>query len=710
MKKTIERLNIKTEYLYPILMVSAFLLIPITKMVSVAYGVTILQQFFGLLGFVFVPGYLITKILFKNRLALLDRLSFSIGFSLLVPPTILFLAFKSNLNHFLLDFNTVFVLYSAIIISLLIIYFLKNTLLPSKENGERDENLLKELHRERKTILFLLSVIIFFNFLSFVFNGRQPNIITLDASYFYGTVKESIETGHYPKWKIGVFPLTPETYQPLLQSESIALTLLSDIDLVFLFRFGMVIIFSTLFVPLFQVIKTLTGDETISKISLLFFFLSPVLVSESIICRPQSVFFLLSPLFLYSLLKYINQNNDSVGWLISSIIIMVTSWSLHYLSLFFVPLLLLAIITKNFQWIKGHKLKAITWIVLSLLLLFPYLRDFGVFFKVKYLFDSVVKSYGGIDILRNTFGITTYAANHAFLLIPLSLLSIYLLSTKRIRGGSGIFLILSYTFSYFFFLEIVPRLGFSFLPDRANPHLALGLIFISSLSLQWILDTRKKIYGIIVIILAVPSLLATVYVNSLPTYQTINTKEIDAIKFINQQDGLSLVITQFSNLNAINEFGSFRMLDIPQEQSSLFFREPHADASYNQIKDNLSLKNNLLRSREIYIKDTITLISEDSSLLEKTKGKINLDLYFIDQINSQIRELDEITKKSGGNVNIYILYSTIKNRSFFSRYDWWKVSNYPDANLEKFDDQRYYEKVFDNNDVIIWKVRKEVTN
>ena len=57
-------------------------------------------------------------------------------------------------------------------------------------------------------------------------------------------------------------------------------------------------------------------------------------------------------------------------------------------------------------------------------------------------------------------------------------------------------------------------------------------------------------------------------------------------------------------------------------------------------------------------------------------------------------------------INIFVMYSKVKNQSFFNRYQWWwKDYNCLGARLEKFSDEKYFEQVFDNGDVLIWKVK-----
>ena len=57
-------------------------------------------------------------------------------------------------------------------------------------------------------------------------------------------------------------------------------------------------------------------------------------------------------------------------------------------------------------------------------------------------------------------------------------------------------------------------------------------------------------------------------------------------------------------------------------------------------------------------------------------------------------------------VNIFVMYSKVKDQSFFNRYGWWwRDYNVLDARLEKFNDKRFFELVFDNGDVLVWKIK-----
>ena len=52
---------------------------------------------------------------------------------------------------------------------------------------------------------------------------------------------------------------------------------------------------------------------------------------------------------------------------------------------------------------------------------------------------------------------------------------------------------------------------------------------------------------------------------------------------------------------------------------------------------------------------------------------------------------------------VYILYSTDKFNTIYSQREWWKKTNFYNANLEKFD--KNFEKVYQNDAVKIWKIQ-----
>jgi len=53
---------------------------------------------------------------------------------------------------------------------------------------------------------------------------------------------------------------------------------------------------------------------------------------------------------------------------------------------------------------------------------------------------------------------------------------------------------------------------------------------------------------------------------------------------------------------------------------------------------------------------------------------------------------------------VYILYSFDKNKNLASQRDWWKEANFVDANITALSASNYLEEVFNNENVVIWKV------
>jgi hypothetical protein len=663
------------------------------------------QKVLGTVVFAFLPGYFFSLILFdKGRITKFERFFLSVGFSLLLPPLLTYWLHIHSSRLVKIDFFHIFFIYS-VFCGLCVLFYV----LLKRKIGNYKKN--ESLGLKIGDIWSLLFGYLFLVVLLFVFSSRQENIINRDSTYFYSVVRETIATRAYPKWRPGIFPLLPESYQPLYQFQLICWNVLSNIDLVFLVRFGMSWLLSLFLLPIYWIAIKLIGDKKWAKISILLIFTIPVLMTQLSISRPQTMFFYFIPIFVYLLINFLIKNKDYWKWLIIALSLTALLWKAHYLSLFFVPQLLFSLVIKKWKWIVGNKNKALVIFFGLLIIVYPYLKIFNIIAHINYLGSIVVATYQGVSLaglLKGAITPKTYVANYALLLVPLVLTAWLLLITGRIKavGGRSVWLWLClFTLVYLSQSEILPRLGFVFYPDRVLPHLAIPLIIFASLSIRW-LWLRGKVWlrGGLVLTLIV-SLVITVYINFLPIYQTINKKEIEAVEYINQQPGYVLLATQHGNWGAVNQYGeNIRIIDMPVVSLVKFFRDSDSEDAYEMIvgffdhNENLEKDMNLkLESLKQYL-----LSVNNYNSLDRSKVILDLDRIIVKKASAK-RFTDLVGDKE---IGLFIMYSNVKDRSFFNRYQWWwKDYNAMDANLEKFDNERFFELVFDNKDVKVWKVK-----
>ena len=661
------------------------------------FPISILRIIIGSFVFFWLPGIYLVRIIFRrNRLNAVEHGWIAVILSMITVPLIGFFIHKINPLLFPLNSLTALLLYTVVIIILAIV----DAVMSKVFYRQNEVNYLWVFNH--KTFLLISSVFVYCLLIFFIIN-RQGNIISPDASYFFSAVKEALNSSKYPEWRANLFPLVAEGYQPMMQSQIIFLNLLTGIDLTFLFRFGMVWIFGIgLIIGFYNVINTYSDDAR-SQLSLLTLFSVPMLIMEMSFVRPQTFIYVLSPFVIFLLYKLI-KTKYWYEWLIVLLITIATGWKLHYTILVFLPLLVLGLIIKYRLLSRSNKKIFLVMTLLSTVAIIPYL-DTNFWIHINFLFGFFRKSYAGFNPFRNYFGVVTYAANIAFLLPYLSILFVYFYILKKILIDYYIILVLSFCFIYILILEILPRLGFLFLPSRAFPLLSIGLILLTPVVIGNIQKYPKLLK--VGIFLWIGSIAATIYVNFLPTFYTINHKEIEAIKYINNQQGVSLVVTQFGNFPAINEYGNFWVIDLLDENLVKYFNEDTLNPQLIKIFSNYkNYDESLIKERNKLVSLTV---DQNNNFNIKQLALAYNDLcknYLkrFETLDQEINNYNYLFKgKNHKQVNIYILYSKVKKKSFFSRYDWWYGMNFIPAKLDKFERSPYFEKVFDNNDVSIYR-------
>lgn len=672
-----------------------------------------LQPFIGTLCYLIVPGALFSLILFPYKtINFIERLSLTVAFSILLPPIIVYFLHRLWPETILLNFSDIFMISFFLALLWGAIAMVRSLLFIRKMGAGP---ILSEIEWfSKKEIIWLAAAVTVFTVLVTIFISRQPYIITADASYFFTVVRDAVATGIYPAERPQVFPFYPERYEPLMQSSVIVWHQLSSIELVSIFRFGVTFVMAAFILPVFLLAKELTQSRSAALLTLGVAVTTPVLMTAISVGRPQSFLFFVSPLILYGLVKFLKADDlRQYLWLSVSVLLFILSWRIHNLFVLMAPVIIATLVLKYSNWVKQKPWQSISVLTVVALAFYPYLRDLGILGRIGYFWTQIANSYIGINPLRNLFGPVTYGANYAFLLIPLILVLIYLLIRKQVDSYDRptLLIVSFFAFIYFFFLEILPRLGYSFLPERSFPHLAIGLIILSSLTIKWLINQGSKRFPFAIFgLLLIGSAVATFYVNLLPTFQTISDKEVEAVQFLNKKPENILVITQKSNVPMIRQFGTFKVFIPTSEDVSNFFTADSAEESY-QIVAKYSDYQQVLSNRIKSTQDQLIDIVSDPKILDQKKfsestSEVSRKLSQLRSIYAAREDIVEWTGSQNDNYSIYVMYSTVKDRSYFNRRDYWKVDNFIGEDLSKFDNDSYFEKVFDNGDILVWKVRK----
>lgn len=654
---------------------------------------------------VICPGYPFSTIFFKeNNLTWLERLAISCGLTFVILSTTVYSITSRNI----LPFNS----WGVIIISLCltILSYLTTILISKITHTKRIPHWpsLKLFLNKEKEIIILLSILftIFFIELA-IFIGRYPYLFAADPYFFKHVSDLTIATQHFPTVIINFIPIIHNTYEPLFTVFATIISLITKINTFIVFRWIIPAILGLSIVPIFLLGKSIFKKNIFGFLASLTYITIPIILTEIEVSRPQLSLFYFSPLVLWLIFKGIENKETKLNYLFLALFITIIGIKTHNIFYLLLPVVACGFFICYSSLVKKHPFKAFLYALLFLIILFPYAQSYGVFDRIKYFISYFPLEQLHFSI-KGAFGIKTYGANWGIFLPIGSLIGVFFLLAKWKKFNSkqkNIFLIIGlYCFIFLIFQEILPRIGWNFLPDRCFPHLAIGLIFFSLIPIY--LFQRKVVYFTYVLLLAL-SLITTLYINTLSVGNIINSKEVDAAKFINNNTPSdSIIVTQTSNYPVIFAFSQRRVLygESNKLAQQRFFQSNQTKESANFLYGLSDQMGSLVDRRESEankLKLAVMNNQADSSLdTSDISSSLNVISILDDAINLQ---KNSFPKKS----EVYVMYSFVKNQSYLACFDWWKEKSIFDANLEKFNDQNYFELVFNNNDVKIWKLKND---
>lgn len=340
----------------------------------------------------------------------------------------------------------------------------------------------------------------------------------------------------------------------------------TGINYVLLYRFLFVVLFyiSTFF--LFDFAKKSIKSSLISNLAYFLFLGAPVILTEVNIIRPQAAMLCLTlPVLILSIHSIAKQ---SLFYSMGAFLISLVALSFHELSIVLVVTAFLTIVYNLFAKIFLTKNISLKQILVFIVIVLPYFIIFPVmqYFNnalgiIKYAFSFFSKTHWQWWFIGNYTTIDGFNLGwpglqaiyyYAYNGIPVLLLTVFagvLFFTKKIQFRLFYLIPIIYTFIFIFFAEIMPRMGLFFLPNRAWPHLMLGLSIIGILLLgnleKQIMD--NKLITVYLISTIFVGILGTVYV-SFNNIHSVYSEEKKAINFIkNNTSKESLFISTQEN-------------------------------------------------------------------------------------------------------------------------------------------------------------------
>ena len=501
------------------------------------------------------------------------------------------------------------------------------------------------------------------------------------------------------------------------------LLFLSKTPLYWIFKILLPLCFSFLLIVFYQISRSLLQDKFYQLFATLSFLYFPIFFLEMFISRPQSIFMISLPIVLYLAVNLLRnkEKNGIFCWLLL-LAVSILGFMMHESFIFLFAFVLIGLIFYLWPQIKKFPARTVLIVFLVLLGAYPWLRDSGFLDQLVKLISPFLKIFkhpqfdlwfldGYINIDGNYVSwpgwswFQYYGYNLGFVL-PIFLVIIPIKKIKINWNFKNNWLYLVSFFTFFLVAEVFPRIGLAFLPDRAWLFASLSLAFLIPLFLKGVSKAfPKKIlyWGLSLLLLAslCISWSITYIKQGMTTYQ-----EFQAAQFIKENLPVdAAIITQRANGPMINYFAN-RLIVKPSDK---FFMQ-------NDLNSDLEF----LRQLPEYISHKKAYSSQKKSLEQRLRN--HLEEVFSVTPNSQdkMRELlntykkyQKIEKKLkivekeqlDKERPIYIVYSFDKFKSIYKIRKWWMDMSFYGADLSKFENPRYFEKVFDNEAVKIWRYK-----
>lgn len=618
----------------------------------------------------FYPGYYVSK-LWQSSLPGATRLSLSLVFSIAIHIALLSL-FKTSLS-----LTTQTLSWYLIILNLLIAVVL---LIFSKGNSQKDTLPYGKIDY---IILSIPIALFFINFL------LSPLVSEGDSYYFIYAAMDSFKAGH---------DVSPYINRPGFIPFIGLLKLAGSESYGFIFRFFLPLCFYISTFPIIDYVKKHSQNYNTSRWLFLLFLAAPILTTEVDIVRPQSLLFIFTVPVLILLGEYLV--NRKISYLFIAFLITIVSTRIHELSYVLVLTCLCAFGLHGIRYLIQKQDRKKIWkqllqiIGATIIIGYPYFQLLqydstfsfirnstrGIFQNLyfanwRWWFLSDYKVDGYQLGWSGSQAALYYLYNGILLLIAIAFL--LWLTKKKIRWIT-LMPALIFTFIYFSVAEILPRFGLFYYPNRAWPHLIIGLVVLvitMTMNFRWRHPSFKPL---IIIALGSAILAGVVGWTQLTLHKGgfFMREEIPIRDFIRDKlpDQSTLFVTQSSNQALVGIYSEQQSVAIPYLTT---FSDPQTI------------------SEEVIEKTTIYKItkSETSPYLKRiivqtqTGEIISEETHIIEPTTITIPEPIKI-----GN-NAYFYYSFARFNGYMGQREWWRQVN-------SYQNYEFFQNFPDNDEVV----------
>lgn len=386
--------------------------------------------------------------------------------------------------------------------------------------------------------------------------------------------------------------------------------------------------------------------------------LSPIVLQEALISRPQTILVLVLIPILYLLRKISaeEKNLRQLYWLGVVVAIGVLGLKIHALFLFLIMLGLIAVAIVVWPYAKKRPLYTLLTFELIALVTLPTLITGRISYGIEYWMRLVgnalregqfdiwfIDSYRNIDGAQLSWpgwsALLYYGYNVGLFVPAVLLLAAISGELRALRPIWQQYWPIGLVLALFFVIaEILPRFQLAFLPDRAWLFIALSLAMLIPHLLTLVMRfIPPRMIGL----LFAAGILSLIAGSGL-TYAKqgwVSSQEYEAVTFIRQNTPAHAVFIGPSGLQVVMSYFAERILVTPDQEA--FF-------------------------------------GDDPRLVEK----------FVEKDRNAV----------------YIIYSENRFDSLYTQREWWKTMNFYGANVDKF--SNVYPIVYNRGGVTVWEVKK----
>lgn len=517
--------------------------------------------------------------------------------------------------------------------------------------------------------------------------------------------------------------LSPVDTRPLFTLFAWGLSRLSLIDPYWLFKIILPFL-SLCWIPIFYRYSQNVHTSWLKIICSIGFLTFPVVSAEILISRPQTGFMITLPIVLFLLVGLLKSKGPrSLYWFGLLLLITVLGSKMHELFIIATITVLISTAVFLYQHCKKYPLETVLLLAVVLGFVTPWVINYGIWGQIMWLtrpfqyflaaptfrwwFINSYVNVDGIQIGWPGYSWLLYYGYNIGLLVPWLIL-ITVTHFKKPKYRPIQLPIAINLIAFLIIAELLPRFNIAFLPDRAWLFIALSLAFYIHRSVEYLEKVNLRWINAVtyaVVLMAIVSGWMVTYAKQ----GRVSRDEYSASQYLRQNTPQnSRVISQDSNNALIVYFGGRQEVVPPDD--GFFMSDQAAPAKQfistlfsidaARLPDSLDAKN-AKASLKTDLSDLLTANQKedrDRIIQEIITERNNLERAYVDE-----RLMAENNANSTPPTPMYILYSYDKFSDLYGTRDWWKKVNYFGANLNKFNQDSHFTKVFDNNKVIIWK-------